>query len=258
MSAGAPSRMQARMDEIIRLVRTDGTVEVSSLADRFDVTTETIRRDLNDLQERRLVKRVHGGAVPWDTQRFEPDMVARESQGVELKRRIALAAVAALPLEGTLLMDSGSTVRLVADYLPGDSALHVVTNSLLHAHSLAALPDVDVFLIGGHVNERQAVTDAGAVEMLRTLKVDTALMGADGVDPVAGFTTPYHDEHLVKRAVLEAATRVVLLADSRKHGEVFMRRFATWDEVDTYVTDGDGDPAMLDAIRAMGTDVVVA
>lgn len=258
MSGETDTGLRPRLGEILWTVRARGRVEVAELAAIHGVTTETIRRDLNELQDRRLVRRVHGGAVPWGAERGASDGGNGDDPEIEQKRRIALAAVAELPPRGTVLLDAGSTTLVMADFFPRDRDVRVVTTSLPHARSLAHLDRVEVFMVGGRVNDAQAVADAAAVETLRSMRVDAAFTGADGVDPTAGLTTPYHETFAMKRAILDIAQRVVVLADHSKHGQVHMRRFAGWDEIDTYVTDADGDPAVLDGIRATGVRLVIA
>src|SRR5438132_1766974 len=110
----APERQQ----EILRLARDGGRVDVLSLADVFQVTAETIRRDLKALDRAGLVRRVHGGAIPAGRLDFEPDLAERESTAADEKDRIAHAALAELPGEGTMILDAGSTVARLAANLP--------------------------------------------------------------------------------------------------------------------------------------------
>lgn len=259
MHTRVAGRPPARQDEIVRLARRSGRVEVSTLAEQFGVTTETIRRDLMELQAQRLLKRVHGGAIPWDVSDFEPRLVARDEQQVAEKRRIANAAIAELPPEGTVILDSGSTTRFVADYFPRERPLRVVTNSLPNALFLAELDLEEVVVLGGRVRRNTlAVTDVTAIDLLRSMRVDTAIIGADGVDPRGGFTTPYHEEAAIKAAMVAAARRVIVVADHTKIGQQHFRRFAGLEEVDTLITD-DGAPAdAVAAVRASGTSVVLA
>ena len=114
-----------------------GRVEVAELADRFDVTTETIRRDLSGLQRQHLVRRVHGGAIPWETGGFEPLLSVRADLHDTEKRRMVRVAVEELPDAGAIIIDSGSTLTRFAEAIPHDCTLRVVTNSLLTAQVLA-------------------------------------------------------------------------------------------------------------------------
>src|SRR3954469_18611553 len=122
----APERQQ----EILRLARDGGRVDVLSLADTFHVTAEPIRRDLKARDRAGLVRRVHGGAIPAGRLDFEPDLAERESTAADQKDRIAKVALAELPNKGTMIVDAGSTVALFAGALPVDLSLTVVTHSL--------------------------------------------------------------------------------------------------------------------------------
>src|SRR3954469_20722783 len=125
----APERQQ----EILRLARDGGRVDVVSLAEEFQVTAETIRRDLKALDRAGLIRRVHGGAIPAGRLDFEPDLSERESTAAGEKDRIARAALAELPAEGnegSVLIDAGTTTARLAAALPLDSRLTVVTHAL--------------------------------------------------------------------------------------------------------------------------------
>lgn len=248
-----------RQDDILRLTRERGRVDVAELAERFGVTGETIRRDLSDLQGRRLVRRVHGGAVPWETIRFEPSLRARDTQHVDEKRQIATAAVAELPPEGTVILDSGSTTSYFAGYFPRDRRLRVVTNSLLNASILADHELIDVIVIGGQLRRATlAMVDVHTVEALHAMTVDTLFVGCDGLSARQGFTTPYPEEAAVKAAMVAAARRVIALADASKLGNDQFLRFAAIDDVDTLITDAGADPDQVAALEAAGLSVVLA
>ncbi len=126
-----------RQHEIYLLALRNGTVDVSELARQFDVTTETIRRDLSDLQNRQLVRRVHGGAVPVERQRHEPMVEARGALNGEQKLRIAQHAILQIPDQGSVIIDSGSTGQRLADVFPATAGVQVITNSLATALTLA-------------------------------------------------------------------------------------------------------------------------
>ncbi|MFD8567645.1 DeoR/GlpR family DNA-binding transcription regulator [Streptomyces sp. NPDC057694] len=251
----APERQQ----EILRLARDGGRVDVLSLAEEFQVTAETIRRDLKALDRAGLVRRVHGGAIPAGRLDFEPDLAERESTAADEKDRIARAALAELPAEGSVVLDAGSTVARLAAALPPESALTVVTHSLPIAARLADHPGIQLHLVGGRVRNRtRAAVDAWALRAYGEIRADVVLLAANGFSAAAGLTTPDLAEAAVKRAAVAAARRVVLLADSGKHGQEHFARFGDLADVDLLITDtglGDEDAA---AIEAGGTEVIRA
>ncbi|WP_030377383.1 MULTISPECIES: DeoR/GlpR family DNA-binding transcription regulator [unclassified Streptomyces] len=251
----APERQQ----DILRLARDAGRVDVVSLADHFQVTAETIRRDLKTLDRAGLVRRVHGGAIPAGRLDFEPDLAERESTAADEKDRIAKAALAELPPDGTLILDAGTTVARLAAALPLDSELTVVTHSLPIAARLADHPGIQLHLVGGRVRHRtRAAVDAWALRAYTEIRADVLFLAANGFSAAHGLTTPDLAESAVKRAAVAAARRVVLLADSAKHGQEHFARFGGLDDVDLLITDSGLSPEDAAAIESAGTEVVRA
>ncbi len=251
----APERQQ----EILRLARDGGRVDVLSLAEEFKVTAETIRRDLKALDRAGLVRRVHGGAIPAGRLDFEPDLTERERTAADEKDRIARAALAELPAEGSVVLDAGSTVARLAAALPLESTLTVVTHGLPTAARLADHPGIQLHLIGGRVRQRtRAAVDAWALRAYGEIRADVLFLAANGFSAEAGLTTPDLAEAAVKRAAVAAARRVVLLADSTKHGQEHFARFGDLTDVDLLITDTGLAPDDAAAIERTGTEVVRA
>lgn len=254
-----PRLQSERQDEIARLVSAEGRVLVADLARRFDVTTETIRRDLSELDSQRVLRRVHGGAVASQQVRHEPTVVARSAQHAAEKRSIARRAVDELPGEGTIMIDSGSTLAFFAEYLPDDRDLTVFTNSIPVILSLAVQERLEISVIGGRLNKNTlAAVDDTSADTVRELTVDVLFISCDRVSPERGFTTPYREEVAIKRAMIGAARRVVMLFDHGKLGADEVFRFATVDEVDTIVTDSQVPDATIRALEALGPQVIRA
>lgn len=240
-----------RQDEIATLAISRGRVDVADLAEQFNVTTETIRRDLSDLQERKVLRRVHGGAVPWESLRFEPLLAVRGDQQLAEKRRIGAAAVAELPDGGAILVDSGSTTARFCEALPRDRQLTVITNSILNAQALADFDNVDVVMLGGTLRKNtMAMVDAATVDEVAQLTVDALFISCDGMSPGRGLTTPYRSEAALKQAMIKAARRVVALVDHSKLDRDQLFKFADWSDLDVLVTDTELDRAAVDALRA--------
>ncbi|MEU9608174.1 DeoR/GlpR family DNA-binding transcription regulator [Streptomyces sp. NPDC048057] len=251
----APERQQ----EILRLARAGGRVDVLSLAEEFQVTAETIRRDLKALDRSGLVRRVHGGAIPTGRLDFEPDLSEREATAADEKDRIARAALAELPEDGSVVLDAGSTVGRLAAAFPLERSLTVVTHALPLAVRLADHPGIDLHLVGGRVRHRtRAAVDAWALRAYGEVRADVVFLGANGFSTAHGLTTPDLAEAAVKRALLTAARRVVLLADSTKHGAEHFARFGDLADVDLLITDTGLSPEDAAGIAAGGTEVVRA
>lgn len=258
-TADRPRFQSERQDEIARLVFDKGRVEVAELARRFAVTTETIRRDLSELDRQRVLRRVHGGAVAYQQVRHEPMLIVRDTQNAEEKRKIARRAVEELPGEGTIMIDSGSTLSFFADLLPADRELIVFTNSIPVIQSLSTREAIEVNVIGGLLKKNtMAMVDDTGVDTIRDLTVDVLFISTDRVSPERGFTTPYREEVAIKRAMIAAARRVVMLFDHAKVGSDQIFRFAAVDEVDTIVTDGGVAASTIRALGQLGPQVICA
>src|SRR3990172_3997266 len=139
---------------IVERARSVGRVEVAALAEDLSVRTERVRGDLTTLERHALLRRVHGGAIPIERLGFEPALAARDSVLTAEKERIARLALAELPDEGTILLDAGTTTARLADALPADRELVVLTNALPIAMALSVRPNITALLIGGKVRGR--------------------------------------------------------------------------------------------------------
>lgn len=250
---------EERLREIVDRARSLGRVEVMALAAEFEVTPETVRKDLTNLERQGLVRRVHGGAIPVTRLAFEPAVSQRAEQMSGEKDRIAKAALAELPSAGAILLDAGTTTARIAEFLPSDRELTVVTNSLPIGLTLSVRPNLQVMLTGGRVRSRTlAGVGDWAVEALSRIRVDVAFIGANGISPEFGLTTPDQAEAAAKRAMISASRRSVVVADHTKLGEDYFAKFADLDVIDTIVTDDGADAELTSLIEARGPRVVLA
>jgi DeoR family fructose operon transcriptional repressor len=183
----------------------------------------------------------------------------RDTQNAAEKRRIARRAVEELPGEGTIMIDSGSTLSFFAELLPDDRELIVFTNSIPVIQSLSARKAIEVNVIGGLLKKNtMAMVDDTGVDTIRDLTVDALFISTDRVSPERGFTTPYREEVAIKRAMIAAARRVVMLFDHAKVGNDQIFRFAAVEEVDTIVTDDGVEPSVIQALGQLGPQVICA
>ncbi len=248
-----------RQQRIIAEARRAGRVEVTALADDLGVATETIRRDLTALERRGSLRRVHGGAIPVERLEVEPSLASRSGRLTEVKRRIAARALDQLPSGGSIILDSGTTTRAVAELLPPDLDVTVLTNSLSAASVLATHPGVSLYLLGGRVRgQTGAAVGDWTVRALNDVVVDVAFIGTNGFSVARGLTTPDQSEALVKRAMVASARTAIVLSDSSKAGDDHLHRFAELGDIDVLVTDTDLDDDVAAEIRAAGPDVVTA
>jgi DeoR family fructose operon transcriptional repressor len=251
---------EERQQAIARAVTRAGRMSVATLAEKYGVTTETIRRDLSSLERAGLVRRVHGGVVPADALSvLEVGVSDRDRASAAEKDRIAAAALALVPEGGSVLIDAGTTTARLAGLLPLDQRLEVLTHSVPIAARLASHPTIELVLLPGRVRSTtQAAVGAETVEALSRLRPDVAFVGTNGISAGHGLSTPDHSEAAVKRAIVTRARRVVLLADADKLGQEHLVRFADLDEVDVLVTDSRATSEDLAPLEAAGAKVVVA
>jgi len=250
---------EERQQEIVRLARSNGRVEVGTLADALAVTAETIRRDLTTLERAGVLRRVHGGAIPVERIGFEPALAARDSVLIEDKERIAKAALAEIPAEGAIILDAGTTTARLAEALPSDRELTVVVNSPVIATILGTRANLNVLLLGGRLRGRTLATvDDWALRPLADLYVDVAFLGTNGCSVERGLTTPDPAEAAVKAAMIRAARRVVLLADHTKLGNDYLARFGSVSDLDLLITDIGVDDELAGDVEAAGARVVRA
>ena len=252
---------EERQQAIARLVTQRGRVSVNQLAHEYDVTTETVRRDLSTLERLGLVRRVHGGVVPPSSlSLIESGIRERDQVNTETKERIARAALDRLPpAGGTILLDAGSTTVRLAALLPPDRELTVVTHAVPIAARLAGQPHLDLRLLPGRVRRTtQAAVGADTVEALSHLRVDVAFLGTNGITAEHGLTTPDPDEAAVKRAIVGCGHLVVALADASKFGLETAVRFAAPADVDVVITDDAVPVVDRRALTKAGIEVVIS
>lgn len=248
-----------RQQLILTRARSEGSVDVASMAEELSVTTETVRRDLTALEHRGAVRRVHGGAIPVERLEAEPTLATRSTRRADIKRRIAARVLQEITPGSTIILDAGSTTQALIEILPRHINLTVLTNSIPAAAALSSFHNVTLYVIGGRVRGvTGAAVGSWATEALSGVVVDVAVLGTNGLSAARGLTTPDQDESLAKRAMVMAARRVIVATDSSKAGDDHLHRFASLDEVDVVITDSDLADDVADEIRAAGPEVITA
>ncbi|WP_150308950.1 DeoR/GlpR family DNA-binding transcription regulator [Planctomonas psychrotolerans] len=259
---------EERQERVAHLIESEGRVSVLDLASTFDVTAETVRRDLAQLESRGVVRRVHGGAVaPSRTSRLEESVSARTDRNAAAKSRIADAARTLLPssFSGAVAVDAGTTTGLLAEHIArwrpdaAHRSLVIITNAVSIASIVGTNPDVEVQLLGGRLRGiTGAAVGAATVAQLRGVRPDIAFLGANGVHADFGLSTPDQEEAAVKSAYVTAARRTVALVDDSKLGEEALMRFAALDELDTLITSAQPEDRLASALTDAEVEVMVA
>jgi DeoR/GlpR family transcriptional regulator of sugar metabolism len=248
-----------RQDQILLRARADGRVDVGKLAVDLGVAAETVRRDLRQLVDRGVLQRVHGGAYPVESAGFETNIAHRSSSLIAEKRRIGAAAAERLHGAETVYIDEGVTPQFVAEALPPEVRLTVVTSSLLAATALAESPSVTVLLLGGRLRGRtMATVDHWATQMLGELVIDLAYLGANGISREHGLTTPDPAVAAVKSQVVARARRKVFVGLHTKFGVSSFCRFAQVADFEALVTDTGLSAGEAHRFAVLGPQVIRA
>ncbi|MDD7384057.1 MAG: DeoR/GlpR family DNA-binding transcription regulator [Actinomycetaceae bacterium] len=249
---------QQRQKLILERIESAGRAAVSELAADFELTPETIRRDLSALAEAGLVERVHGGAVAHRTVVVEPDVDTRHQSNMQSKQRIAEAVAAMIDHRGlaSVILDAGTTTGLVAMRLSSKVSA-VITNDPAIVRS-AAQSGVPSYILPGRLRKvTLAAVGSDTVDAIQALHADVCVMGANGMT-AHGFTTPDPEEASVKRAFVHAAQLRIVAADSTKAGVIALRTFAALEDIDVVVTDAGLPHELRAAFEDAGIDVVIA
>lgn len=256
-----------RLDVTLRLVQGAGRVSVPELARRLGVSEMTVRRDLDALERKGLVRRVHGGAVPAPALQTVGGFAAREAWQAATKDRLG-AGVAGLVQPGSrVLLDAGTTTVHVAKHLVSRAPLTVAVLSLQAAASLADQPGIDLIIVGGRSRPGEhSLVGPLALRTLESLAFDCFVMSIGGVHAEHGWSEFSLDDAAVKQAGLAQATRTFAVADATKLGVRAFSQVAPLHAADTFITDRaaadagthPNGPQTMDALRDAGVETILA
>ena len=238
-----------RRAEIIEMLHKQGPVSINELADRFDVSHMTVRRDVDHLLEVGYVRRYHGGVrLAEGEARTAYDLRTAEFEHREEKERIAMRAISLIERGDTLFLDGGTTTQLIAERLPNGYDLTVVSSALNIINLAAQTSGIDVIGTGGVYHESSGVFEGPeAVALLSRTRITKAFISANAVQFELGVTCSYHFEVAGKQAAMRSSLERILVVDSSKLGRVVSAHFADLSEFDRVIVDR---PADTDMVRA--------
>jgi DeoR family transcriptional regulator, aga operon transcriptional repressor len=253
-----PLRRADRVAAILERLSVDRSLRVAELAESFHVSAATLRRDLQALQEQRLLTRTHGGAHASEVA-YELPIRYRDAHHREQKRRIAVAAVSRIP-QGALSvgLTGGTTTSEVARLLVDRTGLTVVTNALNIAAEIALRPRLRLVVTGG-ISRSQSYELVGpwAERTLLGLNVGIAFVGVDGISAKGGLTTHDPVEAKTNAVLISRASRTIVVADGSKVGHDLLARIVEVQEVEELITDGSADQSAVEALRRAGLKVTL-
>eukprot|EP01037_Dinobryon_pediforme_P031050 gene31050-35371_t len=249
-------QLTERQHDIVKVALTIGRVTVEDLSARFNVTPQTIRKDLNELCELHVLKRTHGGAIISTSVENAP-YEARRFFSVDEKRAIGRAAAEQIPNGSSLFINIGTTTECVASALTGHEQLLVITNNLNVAMMLSKHPSIDVIVVGGSVRRVDgAVVGASAVEMIGQFKVDYAVIGASALDDDGALLDFDAQEVQASRAIIANSRKVMLVCDHTKLERSAPVRIGHLSEIDMFVTDWIPSEALRTVCAAHRVEVI--
>ncbi len=250
--------LNRRQEELVAYVRREGFVSVEALAEHFEVTPQTIRRDLAVLCDSGLLRRYHGGvSLPSSVENLA--YAARRGLQQREKQRIATLLARHIPDEASLFINLGTTNEDVARALLGHKGLRVITNNLNVAIMLSDNPTFEVIVAGGVVRGRDhGVTGEATIELIRQFKVDYGVIGISGIDADGTLLDFDYQEVRVAQAIIEHSRQVYLAADHSKLGRNALVRLGPISRVSAWFTDRAPAPELAKVLSEAGTQIFVA
>jgi DeoR family fructose operon transcriptional repressor len=213
---------------ILRLLKEKNIVKIHELMELTNTSESTIRRDLSLLEEKKFLKRIHGGASMLQGKLQEPSMSEKSSKNLHEKRQIAKFAADLVDEGDCIFLDAGSTIKEMIDFLPKKHIV-VVTNGLMHLEALLN-KGITTYLVGGYVKQKtNALIGRGALASFDLYRFDKCFLGVNGIHPQFGYTTPDQEEALVKEKALSLSREAFVLADESKFAEISFAKIADLD-----------------------------
>ena len=247
-----------RRSEIVQITSKHGKVKVEELSSRFDVSTVTIRNDLNHLENKGLIHRVYGGALVRDFVAYDTTVIEKAKLHMAEKKRIGAKAASMIFDGDSLLLDSGTTTMEIARNIKGRKDLTVMTNDVNIATELAGHPEIVVMLTGGRLRKNSfSLVGPQAGAALREFYFDKLFLGVDGFDMEAGLTTPNQLEARLNSVMIEGARETIMVTDASKFGRKSLCRISSPDKIKKIITDTNIDQAYLERLREAEIEVIL-
>jgi DeoR family transcriptional regulator of aga operon len=249
---------EERRTQILQTVRSAGRVRVNELASRFSTSAVTIRNDLNELHQRGLVLRSHGGAVLPDTILHESPVRERLKAHSDEKRRIGAMAATLINDGETIILDSGTTTLEIARQIKKKQGLQIITNGVNIAAELLDARGAEVFIVGGTVRgESASISGRFTEEMFDQFSADKLFLSGAGCDLDFGVSGANLEETMVNRAMLRISREIILVADASKFSKRSMTRIAPFSEIDTVISDTSLDEVIQEKLRLLGCNLIL-
>jgi len=243
-----------RQSFILEKLRFHEKVESSSLCNNLKVSDDTIRRDLEDLEQKGHLRRVHGGAISLT---YIPNFTKREVDDIQLKRTIAKKALGLIRENSAIIIDAGTTNLQLVNLLPINIHLKVYTNSIPAASKLCEYENIDSVFLGGKISKKGYATVGESIAgTIMNTPVDLCFLGVAGVDSFAGLTEANKLEAMVKKAFIQSSKKVVSLVISKKLAVAQSYKIGDVNNLDAMITELGWEDERLKPYREIGIEVI--
>ncbi|EHI99114.1 transcriptional regulator, DeoR family [Clostridium sp. DL-VIII] len=231
-----------RQQKIVELLNSNGSMKVQDLAKSFQVSKETIRRDLTYLSEKGLVKKSHGGALAPNDYELELDTVSLENRidkNMDLKMQLCKKALEYIPPNAVIYLDTGSTIHCLAELLSQMSGYTIVTASLNAANTLVKSNN-RTLITGGQLNPTtMAIDGLQTIDFISKIRVDTAFLGTNGFEQHNGPSGTDFSDVQAKQTIVRNSRTNIVISESRKASYSALLQYAEWRDIDYFITDSD-------------------
>ncbi|MDO4546958.1 MAG: DeoR/GlpR family DNA-binding transcription regulator [Clostridia bacterium] len=247
---------EKRLDEMEQYILLNGSVSIDKLVKRFDISINTLRRDLSVLEDRGHIEKMYGGACA----RTLPTLLSspeRFGKNIAAKQRIGKLAESLVPGDTTVYIDSGSTVPSVIKHLGDRNNLTLITHSLVAINEASRIPSINLISIGGiYNNTLAAFVGMNTLKMLMPMSINIALMAASGVSLKHGLTNNTYFEAEIKRQVIECSSKIILMADRTKFSVNALMSYCPLAKLSAVVTDSRPDDEFMEFFQKKSIEVI--
>ncbi|GFZ34609.1 DeoR family transcriptional regulator [Clostridium zeae] len=250
---------EERQQKILDMLNSESSIKVMDIAILLNVSESTIRRDLQELEEKKLLMRTHGGAVGINNRTsFEPSFTDKKDERIDQKHSIAEVASEMIENGDTIILDSGTTTLEIAKRINGRD-ITVITNSIDIAAELSEKEGIEIIVTGGSLRlNTRAMVGHLTESVIKNFRVDKAFIGANGVSIEDGITTPNFIEAQTKKSMINYASKVIIVADSSKFNNVSFSVICPVKAVSMIITSNDIDEEVIKQYAEIGVDIITA
>jgi DeoR family transcriptional regulator, fructose operon transcriptional repressor len=248
-----------RQEQILKIIDQKSRVSINELVELFSVNAMTVRRDLEWLERRGLLRRHHGGASSNLGRSYEPPFLVRSDEHKHEKELIGIKAAGLIKDGDSVAIDVGTTALEVAKNLKGKTNLTIITLSLVVVQEIITLPDIRIFVLGGLVNKSEpSLTGELALSAIENFFIDKYFLGVGGVDFSSGLSEYNFEDAQLKKVLIRNAKEVILVADSSKFNRTTFAHVAPLKVVHRIVTDDSLDSASRKEIKKRNIGLLIA